>query len=457
MPGAWNGRTELAPGQVVADRYRLDRRIGQGGMGSVWAASHMVTRRAVALKFLRRSEESEESRRRFLREARAASAVSHPNVVEVLDFLEVSEGSPVLVLELLEGESLTGRLARVGKLSVAQTAEIMSAVVSAVGAAHAEGIIHRDLKPDNIFLQRERGGGSVVKVLDFGIAKVTMLDDDTRKDAGLTHTGAILGTPVYMSPEQVFAEADLDHRADIWALGIILYRCLSGIVPTEAPSVGQVYKIIVAGSIAPLREVAPHVPPELAALIDGMLSRDRSARPSDLRPVLQVLQRFAEREASSFGPPRAASPLGAVIPPVAGDSESTETLALTGDARDSAEPPEAPARVGPERRRWLLPVGVGVALAIGTALAVTRSSPPEPPGAAAVSEPERGAPTVAPAATGSTSSPSGPLPSAQPEPPARSAAAPAPGEAKRPRARLNRPSPSAAPKSLSHPEDPYGF
>ncbi|MBK9001105.1 MAG: protein kinase [Myxococcales bacterium] len=452
MPGAWNGQTELVPGLLVADRYRLDRRIGQGGMGSVWAASHMVTRRAVALKFLRRSEESEESRRRFLREARAASAVSHPNVVEVLDFLEVSEGSPILVLELLQGECLSSLLARVGKLSVAQTSEIMSAVVSAVGAAHAEGIIHRDLKPDNIFLQRERDGSTLVKVLDFGIAKVTLLDDDTRKDAGLTHTGAILGTPLYMSPEQVFAEADLDHRADIWALGIILYRCLSGIVPTEAPSVGQVYKIIVAGSIAPLREVAPHVPPELASLIDGMLSRDRSARPSDLRPVLQVLQRFAEREAPSFGPPRAASRPGAAIPAAAGDEESTETLALTGDTRGSAVPSEAPAR-----RRWLVPAGVGVALVIGAALAVSRSSPPEPLGAAAVSEPERAAPAAPVAATGSSSSPIAPLPSAQPDPPVESAAARAPVEAKRPRATLNRPSPSAAPKSLPHPEDPYGF
>jgi len=444
---------ELAAGMVVADRYRLDRRIGQGGMGSVWAASHVVTRRAVALKFLRRSEESDESRRRFVREARAASAVAHPSVVEVLDFLELSDGSPVMVLELLEGESLAALLAREGKLSVARTAEILAPVVSAVGSAHAQGIVHRDLKPDNIFLQKTRDGALVVKVLDFGIAKVTVVDAETRRDAGLTHTGAVLGTPAYMSPEQVFAETDLDHRADVWALGIILYRCLSGVLPTDAANVGQVYKIIVAGKIKPLRDLVPDVPEELAQLVDRMLERERTRRPGDLRPVLETLLRFTDKTAPSFGAPCGATSLedseSLQIPE---DTDGPETLALTGDA--SARPVLAASSGG---RRWLLPAGavVVVGLIVGATAAFNRPARPEPRAAASAE-----APVVAPSSSvAAITEPRGSAVGAVVTPPATSASLPTLASARRPRAPTPaaRPTPSATAKPVTHPEDPYGF
>jgi hypothetical protein len=170
LPGpSQAGLPPLSAGVVVAARYRLDHRLGEGGMGEVWAATHAITRRRVAMKFLKGSASLRpEMRQRFLREARAASMVRHPNVVEVLDVFEVGGGVPVMVMDLLSGETLGARLARDKVLAVDEVAGLLLPVVEAVEAAHAMGIVHRDLKPDNIFLTK--GEGSVIKVLDFGIA-----------------------------------------------------------------------------------------------------------------------------------------------------------------------------------------------------------------------------------------------------------------------------------------------
>src|SRR5215510_7676593 len=223
---------EIAAGSLIGERYRLERVIGRGGMGVVWAAEDIVTQQRNALKFLKDGVGDPDAPRRFLREARAASAVRHPNVVRTLDVLELEDGSPVLVMELLEGESLREMLRREQKIPLGELAEILVPVVSAVGTAHALGIVHRDLKPENIFLSRGPAGERVVKILDFGIAKLTALDGEAMRSTGIT-TSTVLGTPAYMAPEQVFGESDLDHRADIWALGLLLYQCLSGVLPTE--------------------------------------------------------------------------------------------------------------------------------------------------------------------------------------------------------------------------------
>src|ERR1043165_1346979 len=224
---------ELASRDLVAGRYRLERRIGEGGMGVVWAAEDAVAHGRVALKLLKDVAGDPDAPERLVREARAAAAVRHPNVVHTLDAIDLGDGSPVLVMELLDGESLRERLRREPRIAVRELAAIMVQVVSAVGAAHALGIVHRDLKPENIFLCHGPTAVPVVKILDFGIAKLTALDGEARRSTGLT-TGAVLGTPEYMAPEQVFAEADLDHRADIWALGLIIYQSLSGVLPTQA-------------------------------------------------------------------------------------------------------------------------------------------------------------------------------------------------------------------------------
>jgi len=239
----------LAPGLVIAGRFRLEKRLGEGGMGVVWSAVHVVTRKPVALKFLTAAgRDSKHAVQRFLREARAACAVRHPSVVEVHDVLELEGGAPVMVMELLAGETLADRLQRERVMSLPDIARIMVHVCSAIGCAHALGIVHRDLKPENIFLAISPSGQEV-KVLDFGIAKLTASEGDAAHSGAITGTGAILGTPYYMAPEQLFGEKDIDHRADIWALGIIFYEALTGQRPTQGQNVGQIYKIVVTGAI----------------------------------------------------------------------------------------------------------------------------------------------------------------------------------------------------------------
>jgi serine/threonine-protein kinase len=210
-----------------------------------------------------------------------------------------------MVMDLLTGETLAQRLARVHVVSLPELARIMVDVCSAVGSAHALGIIHCDLKPQNIFLA-ESTSGIDVKVLDFGIAKLTALEGDAAHSAASTDTGAILGTPHYMAPEQLFGEKDVDLRADIWALGVIFYEALSGTRPTQAANVGQIYKVVVTDAIVPLNKRAPHLPNAIVDLVTRMLSRDRTKRPCDVREVLAVLADFGVDPATLQTAPRQA-------------------------------------------------------------------------------------------------------------------------------------------------------
>ncbi len=292
---AGRARPELVAGEVVAKRYRLERELGRGGMGVVWEATHLITRRRVAVKFvLGPGHVHENLRRRFYREARAASAANHPNVVEVLDVFELDDGTPVMVMELLSGETLRERLAREGRLSIEATASILLPVVAALGTAHALGIVHRDLKPENVFVCKGEGQSVSVKVLDFGVAKLTALDEpgEASESDSITGTGSTLGTPCYMAPEQATGDKDIDARADIWALGVMLYECLAGARPVEGSGIGQVVMKLMTDGIKPLHEVVSGLPPDVTALVMRMLIRVRADRVQDLREVEGVLARY---------------------------------------------------------------------------------------------------------------------------------------------------------------------
>jgi serine/threonine-protein kinase len=294
--------TELGPGLVVAGRYRLDRLLGRGGMGQVWAVTHDVTHRAAALKLLNGPVHLREgSGRRFLREAKYASAVNHPNVVRVHDFFELEDGTPVMIMDLLEGETLGRRLAREKSLSLETAASLLLPVVSAVGTAHARGIIHRDLKPENVFLASTESGAADVRVLDFGIAKLVREPAPTTEDEGaLTGTGGFVGTPCYMSPEQGFGETTVDHRTDIWSLGVVLYESLAGSRPVDGANVGQVLKRLLGEAITPIEVLVPDLPPAISGLVGRMLQRDPAGRPADLREVASILGEFTPVRAPAF-------------------------------------------------------------------------------------------------------------------------------------------------------------
>ena len=337
----------LSAGAVVGGRYRLERLIGEGGMGVVWEARHTVTRRPVALKFLKGCRD-ETSRRRLVREARAAGSVHHPGIVAVHDVIESDDGEPALVMDLLDGESLRARLARTSPLSLADTARLLVSISSALGAAHAAGIIHRDLKPENVF---SLGDGST-RVLDFGVAKIVALDPQTAQSAG-TQTGELVGTPMFMSPEQVFGERDVDHRSDFWSLGLIAYECLTGTLPTAADNIGQVLKTILTRRIEPLKVAAPHLPDEVCAMVDRMLSFERTARPWSAAEVAAVFAQINGVEPPAIEAPRAVA---------------------------EAIPSHSAAKTNAPRRRSMAMIALG-AMVVG-AIAVTysfvRETTPEP-------------------------------------------------------------------------------
>jgi serine/threonine-protein kinase len=343
----------LAPGAIIASRYRLERLVGEGGMGAVWAATHGLTRREVALKFLKAANDpSDLNRHRLLREARAAGAILHPNVVEVYDVLEIDGGAPVIVMELLRGESLQVRLEREGRLPIAEACAILGEVAAGVAAAHAAGVVHRDLKPDNVWLA-SYGDRTVVKVLDFGVAKMTAAAGAEAHTFGLTRTGALVGTPTYMSPEQASGESDIDPRSDVWSMGILLYQAITGVVPTRGDNFGQVFKTIITGNIAPLAELAPETPPDILDVVARMLEVDRDARLADLGELRDVLARHAS-------PTVAHAPASARV-----EYEATQAL------RPSTTRPARRARTG-----WaILAAGLATATVSATVLAMRRAPP----------------------------------------------------------------------------------
>jgi eukaryotic-like serine/threonine-protein kinase len=294
----------LSPGSVLADRYRLTHPLGEGGMGEVWAATHVVTGRPVALKRLLHSVDSHpdgQGRARFVLEAQTACAVQHPNVVEILDFVESTNEPPVIVMELLKGETLASKLAREQQLSLQDTLRVLLPVVSAVGTAHSRGIIHRDLKPANIFLSRGGEADAVVKVLDFGIAK--WLAPRPLGSGLRTQTGSTLGTPCYMAPEQAIGERMVDHKVDVWSLGVIFYECLSGSRPIEGENAAHMVARLLSTGIIPLARLVPSLPREVAELVDRMLAREPARRPRDLRDVCSVLAPLARISVPAFGEP----------------------------------------------------------------------------------------------------------------------------------------------------------
>jgi eukaryotic-like serine/threonine-protein kinase len=381
-----------APGMTIVGRYRLERMLGEGGMGAVWAATHLVTQKQVALKVLKGAG-SEEAVRRFTREARAASAVRHPNVVQIHDVLEHEGHQPVMVMDLLTGESLGSRLARERTLALDEFARIMVPILSALGTAHATGIVHRDLKPDNIFLHVRPDGELEPKVLDFGIAKLNATEGAAAVTAHLTKTGAMMGTPYYMAPEQVFGERDLDQQADVWAMGVMCYECLSGRKPFDGENVGQLFKGIVQGNAPPLEDVAPHLPQDVTQAIGRMLKREREERASDLRELYAILKRYSSVQAASFGT------AGSLAPPrmTTAPELASSATGLTGLADTIRLPLE-------RKPRWVLPLaafglasaGLGLFFALrggSVESSATAGAPlPEPPPAETASNPEPAAP-----------------------------------------------------------------
>ncbi len=277
-------------GTLISGKYRLQRVLGAGSMGSVWAARNELTNRDFAVKFLLPElSKNEEALNRFFLEARACGQIRHPAIVDVYDMGQAEDGSPYLVMELLEGEGFDARIARQGYMRPVDVCRYLAIVARGLDEAHMRGLIHRDLKPGNIYFAIDKSGEVFPKVLDFGISKETSAE---HFDFVKTGTGAVLGSPAYMSPEQARGELDIDARTDIWALGVIMYEALSGQLPFDANNYNALMLCIITKPHRPLTEIAPGVPPELSAVVDQLLQKERNRRIQTASELADRLERI---------------------------------------------------------------------------------------------------------------------------------------------------------------------
>jgi eukaryotic-like serine/threonine-protein kinase len=359
-------------GEIVGGKYRIVRLLAKGGMGVVYEAQHTVVRRRFAIKFLRRDlAERREILTRFQREAEAAGALEHENVTAAVDFGIAEDGTPYILMEYLVGESLAALLERTGRLPISRAADLLIQACTGVAAAHAAGIVHRDLKPHNLFVGRRHDGTDLLKVLDFGVAKLQMAEDAS----AATRTGMVLGTAAYMSPEQARGDKLVDGKTDVYALGAILYEMLSLKRPHPGDSQNAILHHIATQPVVPLESVQPDLPPALVELAGRTLALNQAERPATVEALAEGLAPFARREVfaarEESGPTRGELTSTVLAPGAGATPPSLEPsrAASTANERGPAQGP--PAR----GHRWLALVGGGVVAAAGVVFAVVAHRP----------------------------------------------------------------------------------
>jgi serine/threonine-protein kinase len=282
-------RHVITPGALLAKRYRIDEVIAEGGMGTVYRAFHILLERPVAIKVMREElARMPEAVARFVNEARAAAQLCGPHALRVIDIGRIEAGPPYQVLELLEGADLRTVLDERGPLPLAEAVDLVVQACEAVSEAHALGIIHRDLKPENLFLCEASGGQKLVKLLDFGISKQRV--DETSPQ--LTAFGESVGSPNYMSPEQMSAPDQVDERSDVWSLGVVLYELLTGTTPFHAETVPFVYARVLGGAPTPLATVRGDLPNAVQSLLDRCFCKDPKDRFANAQELSQALLRL---------------------------------------------------------------------------------------------------------------------------------------------------------------------
>lgn len=279
-------------GQTLASQYQIERLLGEGGMGVVYEATRIGSSERVALKLMLHDvARSPERVERFKREAHAASLAQGEHVVRILDFGSLPTGEPYIVMDLLEGEDLAQWLAREGKLQLAEAVEMLAQACDAMSSAHRAGIIHRDLKPANLFVTRGASGVAQLKVLDFGLSK--LVEGSELGGAPMTQTSTILGSPLYMSPEQLRSSRDVDARTDLWSLGVIGFELLTGAPPFAFDNVAELCTAVLMRAAPTVRSVCPDVPESVSAIVARCLEKDPDRRFASAEELGQALRASA--------------------------------------------------------------------------------------------------------------------------------------------------------------------
>jgi serine/threonine protein kinase len=400
-----------AVGDIVDGKYRIERLVGEGAMGRVYRAQHLLLGHSVAIKFLRTSVDNEEVRSRFFREARATMALRSDHVVRVFDLGVLPPKTPYMVLELLEGIDLRSLLDTSGALPVEEAVDYTLQACEALAEAHLNGIVHRDLKPHNLFRTRRTNGSACIKLLDFGVSKFA---ENGKDEHELTSSQMMLGSPVFMPPEQIRSPRRVDARADVWSLGVVLYMLVGGGRPFDGEGLPALCAAIMVDPPQPLSDRCPSVPRELEAVILRCLEKSRDLRIPNVAEVARALAPFAspegrvnaERVVHAYGSRLERAPLGQTEPTpslrpneaVVVDRTALEPVTEEEATRVASTPP--PAR---RFRRELGALGiVAVGLAIAMAFMTRRADPPTSTAAiASVAEPS---PIVTPAAIDSAES-----------------------------------------------------
>jgi len=293
----------LAPGDVLGGKYRVERLVGEGGMGQVLAATHLGLGQEVAIKIMLAEKATEaDSVERFLREARAAVMLKSSHVARVFDVATTETGLPYIVMELLDGKDLVTILLESGALPYADAVDVVVQVCDAVAEAHALGIIHRDLKPENFFLSRRRDDTPHVKVLDFGISKLGAESTSHKGRRIVTQENTVLGSPTYMSPEQVKNSKRVDERSDIWSLGVSLYELLTAAEPFGADTIPEIFVNVLTVTPATPDQIVAGIPPELSAIVMRCLEKDPGARFQNVGELANALVRYGSGKVSSVAP-----------------------------------------------------------------------------------------------------------------------------------------------------------
>ncbi len=296
----------LSTGDVIDGKYRIIRLIGEGGMGAVYEGENIRIHRTVAIKVLHAGvAENQDAVQRFEREAQAAGRIGSEHIVEVLDLGNLPTGDRFMVMEFMDGDSLSARIQSRGRLTAQQTYPVARQILEGLAAAHGAGIIHRDLKPDNVFLLKSRGGqADFVKLLDFGISKFSALSGES--GFSMTRTGAVMGTPYYMSPEQAKGAKGMDHRADLYAVGVILYECITGSVPFNADTFNELLFKIVLETPQPIEKIVPDSDLAFNKIVEKAMAREPAARYQTAKEFQAAVNAWA----SGAGVPATTTALG---------------------------------------------------------------------------------------------------------------------------------------------------